>query len=107
MLTTLQDAGDDYIPLNDAGKHIPGRPHRATIWRWAFRGIKRGGRTVKLRTTSIGARRYTTPKDIERFLADCNSEPVSDAVSHSFLLRAEAAGQILEAMGVRPSQPKK
>lgn len=95
---------NDYIPLNDASQFIPGRPHRTTVWRWALRGIKRGGKTVKLNTTAVGVRRYTTHADIDRFLLACNgvAELPKLPESESFQRRAEAAGKLLESMGVRP-----
>jgi hypothetical protein len=91
------------IPLNDAPKHIPNRPHRATCWRWALRGIQRSGETVKLKTTAVGARRYTTRADIAEFLARCNGQDANQqpVVGDAFKRRAEAAGNVLESMGVR------
>lgn len=100
------DQMTDYIALNDAGKFIPNRPHRATIWRWALRGIQRGGETVKLKTTAVGARRYTTRADIAEFaefLARCNGQDTvqKNVVTDAFKRRAEAAGNMLASMGVR------
>jgi|GEM_PF-737569 len=97
------DQTTEIIPLNDAGKFIPNRPHRATIWRWALRGIQRCGETVKLKTTAVGARRYTTRADIDQFLNACNgsADVQQPTVSEAFTRRAEAAGNMLESMGVR------
>ena len=93
----------DIIALNDAAKFIPNRPHRATIWRWALRGIIRRGETVKLKTTAVGARRYMTRADIAEFLARCNGQDTAQqpVVSDAFKRRAEAAGNMLTSMGVR------
>lgn len=109
MAKQIELGEDQYFPLNDAGQFIPGRPHRATVWRWALRGIKRGGRTVKLNTVAVGARRYTTHADIERFLMECNGslELPPQPVSGSFQRRAEAAGKLLESMGLRSTATAK
>lgn len=90
----------DWIPLNTSCLYFPGRPHRATVWRWALSGVTRHGRTVRLSTQVSGGRRFTTRTAIEQFLRDCNADgPVvkSEPSSH----RAEAAGRILESRGVR------
>lgn len=73
MLNHLEHEAD-YISLNDAGNFIPNRPHRATVWRWALRGIRRCGETIRLKTTAVGARRFTTHADIDEFLARCNGQ---------------------------------
>ena len=93
----------DYIPMNDASQFIPGRPHRATVWRWCLKGVRRHGEMVRLKTVAVGGRRYTTRADIESFLTACNvrSEAPPPVVSDSFRRRAEAAGEMLNAMGVR------
>lgn len=93
----------EYIALNDAANFIPNRPHRATVWRWALRGIVRGGEVVKMKTKAIGARRYTTRADIDAFLSACNGQDSTQQpiVSDAFARRAEAAGAVLESLGVR------
>lgn len=91
----------EYIPLNEASQFIPGRPHRATLWRWILKGVHRHGETVKLATTVAGGRRFTTRADIESFLSACNGDAPQPVVSDSFQRRAEAAGRILESLGVR------
>ena len=91
---------DDFIPLNLACSFFPGRPHRATLWRWALTGVMRHGRTVKLATQVSGGRRYTTRAAIEMFLNDCNADRAAkQAVPPP--QRAETAGRILESRGVR------
>jgi len=94
---------EDYIPINGASQFIPGRPHRATVWRWALRGIQRCGETVKLNTVAVGGRRFTTRADIELFLSACNggTNATPPVVNESFQRRAEAAARVLESMGVR------
>jgi len=63
------------LSLNQAAKAAPGRPHLATIWRWAQRGVK----GVKLETIVVGGRRFTSSEAIERFIARttaaANGEP--------------------------------
>jgi len=90
----------DWIPLNSSCRYFPGRPHRATVWRWALSGIVRHGRTVKLVTKISGGRRFTSQAAIQQFLSDCNADA---AVHHDEppLSRAEAAGRMLDARGVR------
>lgn len=63
------------IPLRDASRLLPGRPHRATVWRWASLGIWRAGRRVRLRTVVCGGRRYTTPLALDAFVSACTADP--------------------------------
>lgn len=90
------DATHSLLPLGDAAKHIPGRPHRATIERWRTRGVR--GR--RLETTLIGGRRYTSLEAIADFLRpwpeDQTPVPESDA---DRLRRARQAGSALQAVG--------
>lgn len=74
-LTVDPDDGDDYIPVDNAHRYIPGRPHRSTVWRWASRGIQRDGERIVLKTALSGCRRFTRRDWIEEFLAACNGEP--------------------------------
>ena len=53
------------IPINEAPKFIPGRPHVATVIRWFGRGV----RGVKLETALCGGRRVTSREAINRFFA--------------------------------------
>ena len=70
---TIDPADNDrFIRLDCAGSYVPGRPHRATLWRWALRGVTRRGQAIYLRTTVAGARRYTTRAWIDEFLAACS-----------------------------------
>ena len=90
---------DGYFPLSKASPFIPGRPHRATLWRWALTGIVRYGRTIRLRTTVCGGRRFTTKADIKDFLSACNGD-APDVAAASKTDRAEAAARALESRGV-------
>jgi hypothetical protein len=55
---------EDIISLSDAAKSLPTRPHFATVWRWAERGLR--GR--RLETYKIGARHVTSTQALHRFL---------------------------------------
>ena len=67
-----------FLPLDDASGSLPGTPHRTTLWRWALRGLKRGQRFVRLRTVSVGARRFTTAEWIRQFVEECSVGPKSE-----------------------------
>jgi hypothetical protein len=73
--------------------------HLATTWRWTLKGVK--GR--KLRTVMVGGRRFVLQSDLDKFLAqDQPSSPSPDRDR-----RADVAGQLLDARGVRAKQAKK
>lgn len=67
---------ENVFPVNEAPKHIPGRPSQASVWRWVLQGC--GG--IKLESTLIGGRRLTSTEAIQRFAdartAQANGEPV-------------------------------
>ena len=58
----------DYIPLAEASKLIPGHPHVSTLHRWCVRGV--GG--IKLEHQTVGVRRFVTPDAVQRFLVALN-----------------------------------
>lgn len=84
------------IPMNEACNHIPGRPSRATVWRWALRGVRKN----LLDTVLIGARRYTTAEAIERFLAASNPAIANAKVCESRQQRAVTAIKKLASRGI-------
>lgn len=47
------------------------RPHRATMLRWAIKGVK----GTRLRAERLGGRWYTTPEAVEDFLRLVNTVP--------------------------------
>lgn len=111
-LKRLSDVSPDFIPMPKIPNFVPGpRIHPATGLRWCLYGLRRNGRIIKLATTLIGGRRYTTPSDIERFLSECNgrecngetTEPVPEA---DLTRRALAAGELLDSRGVRSPAPQ-
>lgn len=63
----------ELIPISKAGNYIPGRPSRATVWRWVLRGAK----GHRLESVFVGSRRYVTRDSIAAWLAAINSEQSS------------------------------
>jgi hypothetical protein len=57
-----------FIPLAEAAKQIPGRPHVSTCHRWAVKGVN----GVKLETKRVGNRRFTTQAAIDEFIEELN-----------------------------------
>lgn len=55
------------ISLVEAARLLPVRPHASTLSRWASVGVN----GLRLATTKVGGRRYTTQSDLERFLREC------------------------------------
>lgn len=88
------------IPIGDAPKHIPGRPHAATIWRWHQRGV----RGVKLETYVCGGKRFTTIEAIRRFIRRTteakDGAPVEAAPSRQRKKQIEAAEAELDRAGI-------
>lgn len=68
-----------------------------TAWRWALRGV----RGVRLESTIIGGRRYTSREACERFLAQLNGEPEPPPAPPERTSRAEAAARALDEAGIR------
>ena len=65
LSASLQDA----ITLSQAADFLPGRPHAATVWRWATSGVH----GIRLQTWNVGGRRFTTVAALEAFLQALNS----------------------------------
>lgn len=105
MTTARSDSGaeigvDDYIPLDQAPAQVPGRPHRATVWRWSLQGLIRHGEIIRLRTIAAGGRRFTTAAWISDFLGRCNGEAASSVSAGRRQRQAASAMDSLAAMGV-------
>jgi hypothetical protein len=68
--------GETLFTLADAAKLFPDQPNSSTIWRWHTKGV----RGVRLETTVIAGRRFTTREAIDRFVAAttavANKQPV-------------------------------
>ena len=58
----------DLIPIAEAAKRLPGRPHVSTLHRWSQRGCK----GVKLQITRVGSRIFTTEEALQRFIDQCS-----------------------------------
>ena len=52
------------VPIAEAGKLFPSRPHSATLRRWATQGV--AGR--KLETTLCGGKRFVSEDQARKFL---------------------------------------
>lgn len=60
---TIDISVEQLVPIGKAYQHVPGRPHKSTVWRWVLRGVR--GR--RLDTVICGGRRFTSVEAIERF----------------------------------------
>ena len=65
---------ENVFPINEAPKHIHGRPSIATVWRWSLYGV--GG--IKLETILIGGRRFSSSEAVQRF-ADARTSQADGA----------------------------
>jgi hypothetical protein len=61
-MATLLD--ENLVPLIEASRHVPRRPHPSTLRRWAYEGID----GVRLESCKIGGRRFTTVEALRRFM---------------------------------------
>lgn len=59
---------EEFLSLAQAPRHIPGRPHVSTVWRWVNQGV----RGHRLEAVAVGGRVFTTRQAIERFLDALN-----------------------------------
>ncbi len=86
------------VAINDAGDHIPGRPSRATVWRWVMHGI----RGHRLESMLIGGRRYIAVDAIDRWLQAINgSNSFKSADTRKYRERsANAAHEALKSKGM-------
>lgn len=62
MTTTSEHP--EYLSIADAARRMPGRMAVATVWRWTAEGYH----GVRLRTTRVGRRIWTTPAWVDEFL---------------------------------------
>ena len=60
------------------------RPHRATMLRWAIKGV----RGTRLRAERLGGRWYTTPEAVEDFLRLVNTLPSEPTARPAGAVRA-------------------
>jgi hypothetical protein len=83
---------ENLIPLFKSPRHIPGRPHISTVYRWADRPVN------PLETIRVGGRRFTSREAISRFIAYCSGEKPERPCATR---RAERAAAELREMGIR------
>ena len=64
---TDQILSETVIPFEDASEHLPGRPTRPTLNRWAELG--------KLGFVRVGSRKFTSVEECRRFIDRCTAAP--------------------------------
>lgn len=93
-------SGKPWLPLSEASKFFPGRPHRSSVWRFAMKGV----RGVRLETIVCGGRRYTSEEAILRFIAAttaaANGEPMPVPLSARRRQEQEEARAKLREVGI-------
>jgi len=81
------------IPLGAAPRHTPGRPHLATVYRWATRDEN------PLETLKVGGRLFTSVEAIRRFIGRCtNPDEVPRPVTNE--ARQQTVEKELAAVGI-------
>lgn len=70
---------DTVLSLSDAARWLPPvngrRPHTATIWRWASKGIN----GIRLETARIGRRVITSAEALQRFTSALAERPTIES----------------------------
>ena len=61
---TINLSTDEVLLFRDAAKKLPGRPHAATVARWATQGVK----GIVLESAFCGGRRVTSFRSLQEFL---------------------------------------
>jgi len=81
-MSTETTTADRYLTLSDATRHLPGRPHTSSVWRWCRKGVKaRNGERIKLQSWRYGGRVYTTLEALDAFgraMAEADAEHFDD-----------------------------
>jgi Protein of unknown function (DUF1580) len=80
----IDSALEHVFPIAETRDHVASHPSLASIYRWAFKGV----RGVQLETILIGGRRYTSREAVARFIARL-SEPRAVETTTQTKLRAE------------------
>lgn len=73
------------------------RPHRATMLRWAIKGVK----GTRLRAERLGGRWYTTPGAVEDFLRLVNTVPDDTADRTAGPVRAAQVQRALDDLDLK------
>lgn len=85
---------ESLLPLQEAPKHVPGRPHISTIYRWITR------KNNPLETVKVGGRVFTSVEAIHRFIAGCNqSRPANSTAARQHQIKR--AEETLDAFGIK------
>jgi len=66
---------EQLVSLPGAARRLPGQPHVSTLHRWRLRGV----RGVRLETTLIGGKRFTSTEALQRFVDRLNDRNNADA----------------------------
>lgn len=63
---------DGFVSLAEAARLLPGRPHAASLWRWARLGVStHSGERVRLRVGRLGRKLVTRPEWLSEFSQRC------------------------------------
>jgi hypothetical protein len=94
---SIDISSEQLVPISQAHQHVPGRPHKSTLWRWILKGV----RGQRLETVVAGGRRFTSVEAIERFCRNLTdpSKP-TPAESRLHKARVKAADRFLDAAGI-------
>ena len=102
--------GEDKLTMPAAGRLVGDRQggppvHASTITRWALKGVKVGGRVVRLEYLRAGGKILTTRQAMVRFLAAQIEVEVADVAPAPRTptqrkRAADAAGEELARMGI-------
>lgn len=68
--------GEHLLTLSQAMHELPNRPSPSTAWRWYRKGVH----GIRLETTVIGGRRYTSREALDRFLSAVTSAADSEPI---------------------------
>ena len=90
----IQLIDETLVPVGQAAKHVPGRPHIASIYRWMQRP------TNPLETILVGGRRFTSVQAIHRFIESCNPSPNRPTPTASRAREIAAAEAELAKVGI-------
>jgi hypothetical protein len=96
---------DDLLTLAQAASQIPGRNGNKcslqTLYRWCYRGVSVGASRVRLESTLIGGRRFTSQEALSRFVsrlnppsADENGTPIPRSIDRRRSDSAKAAAEL-------------
>jgi len=99
-MSSIDISSERPLTIPEAAQTLPHPPHVATIWRWAYKGIK----GIKLETICIGGRRYTTRESLQRFIerstAAANGDAIPTRTAKQRQRAIQAAERELAAAGI-------